>query len=181
MSVAPTLSSAAGDGRLHSLDAPSDAVRFGNDTTETMGGLDDLYQEVILDHYKNRRNRGTLDAPSAAVDHNNPLCGDEIHLELRMDGDLVSAVRHTGQGCSISQASASMMSEAVVGRSSDEALALVEHFRQVMHGAEEADEERLGDAVALGGVAKFPARVKCALLSWLALKDAIDTYEGERR
>ncbi len=94
-----------------------------------------------------------------------------------MEGERVADVRHTGDGCSISQASASMMSEAVKGRSADEALLLVEHFRQVMHGATEPDEDRLGDAVALGGVAKYPARVKCALLSWLALKDAIDTYE----
>ncbi len=144
-----------------------------------MGGLDDLYQELILDHYKNRRNRGTLDAPSAVVDHNNPLCGDQIHLEILMDGDVVADVRHTGDGCSISQASASMMSEVVKGRSAAEALTLVEHFRHVMHGEEAPDEDRLGDAIALGGVAKFPARVKCALLSWLALKDAIDTYEED--
>ena len=142
-----------------------------------MGGLDDLYQELILDHYRNRRNRGSLDAPSAVVEHDNPLCGDRIHLEVLMDGDRVSDLRYTGDGCSISQASASMMSEVVKGRDAAEALTLVEHFRRVMHGAEEADEDRLGDAVALGGVAKYPARVKCALLSWLALKDAIDTYE----
>ena len=146
-----------------------------------MGGLDDLYQELILDHYKKRRNRGTLDAPSIAVDHNNPLCGDQLHLEVLIDGDQLADLRYTGDGCSISQASASMMSEVVIGGSTTEALALVEHFRRVMHGDDEADEDRLGDAVALGGVAKFPARVKCALLSWMALKDAIDTYEGSAR
>jgi nitrogen fixation NifU-like protein len=146
-----------------------------------MGGLDDLYQELILDHYKKRNNRGTLDAPSIAVDHNNPLCGDQVHLEVLIEGDRLADLRYTGDGCSISQASASMMSEVVIGESTGEALALVEHFRQVMHGSEEPDEDRLGDAVALGGVAKFPARVKCALLSWMALKDAIDTYkEGAR-
>ncbi len=143
-----------------------------------MGGLDDLYQEVILDHYKNRRHRGTLDAPSQAVDHNNPLCGDQIHLEILVDGDRLADLRHSGEGCSISQASASMMSVAVVGRPIHEALELVEHFRRVMHGEDAPDEERLGDAIALGGVAKFPARVKCALLSWMALKDAIDTHNG---
>lgn len=142
-----------------------------------MGGLDDLYQELILDHYKKRRNRGTLDAPSIAVDHNNPLCGDQVHLEILIDGDRLADLAYTGDGCSISQASASMMSEAVIGASTVEALALVEHFRGVMHGDDTPDEDRLGDAVALGGVAKFPARVKCALLSWMALKDAIDTYE----
>ena len=147
----------------------------------TMGGLDDLYQELILDHYKNRRNRGALDAPSIAVDHNNPLCGDQVHLEVLVDGPRLADLRYTGDGCSISQASASMMSEVVIGRSTEDALSLVEHFRRVMHGDEPADEDRLRDAVALEGVAKFPARVKCALLSWMALKDAIDTYEGSRR
>jgi nitrogen fixation NifU-like protein len=142
-----------------------------------MGGLDDLYQDLILDHYKNRRNRGNLAAPSIAVDHNNPLCGDQVHLEVLIDGPLLADLAYTGEGCSISQASASMMSEAVKGHSTSDALDLVEHFRLVMHGEQEPDEDRLGDAVALGGVAKFPARVKCALLSWLALKDAIDTYE----
>ncbi len=146
-----------------------------------MGGLDDLYQELILDHYKKRSNRGTLDAPSIAVDHNNPLCGDQVHLEVLIEGDRLADLRYTGDGCSISQASASMMSEVVIGESTTDALALVEHFRRVMHGDDEADEDRLGDAVALGGVAKFPARVKCALLSWMALKDAIDTYEGGDR
>jgi nitrogen fixation NifU-like protein len=146
-----------------------------------MGGLDDLYQELILDHYKNRRNRGALDAPSIAVDHNNPLCGDQVHLEVLVEDSRVADLRYTGDGCSISQASASMMSEVVMGRSTDEALGLVEHFRGVMLGNEAADEDRLGDAVALEGVAKFPARGTCALLSWMALKDAIDTYEGSRR
>jgi nitrogen fixation NifU-like protein len=146
-----------------------------------LGGLDDLYQELILDHYKKRRNRGTLDAPTIAVEHNNPLCGDQVHLEVLIDGERVADLAYTGDGCSISQASASMMSEVVKGHSTAEALSLVEHFRQVMHGTEEPDEHRLGDAVALGGVAKFPARVKCALLSWMALKDAIDRYEmGDR-
>ncbi len=143
-----------------------------------MGGIDDLYQEVILDHYKNRRHRGTVDDPTATVDHNNPMCGDEIHLEIRVDDGQLVAIGHTGQGCSISQASASMMSEVVIGRPTTEALDLVEHFRQVMLRDTEPDEERLGDAVALGGVAKFPARVKCALLSWMALKDAIDRDTG---
>lgn len=143
-----------------------------------MGGLDDLYQELILDHYRRRRGEGTLDHPSVAVDQNNPLCGDEIHLELLIDDGVVSAVRHTGDGCSISQASASMMSQAIEGRTVDEALDLVEHFRLMMHGSEAGDEERLGDAIALEGVAKYPVRVKCALLGWMAAKDAILTHEG---
>ena len=109
-----------------------------------MGGIDDLYQELILDHYKNRRHRGTLAAPSVAVDHNNPLCGDQVHLEVLLDGETVADLGHVGDGCSISQASASMMSEVVIGRSTEEALGLVEHFRRVMHGDEPADEDRLG-------------------------------------
>ena len=133
-----------------------------------MGGLDDLYQELILDHYRRKRGEGSLDHPSVAVDQHNPLCGDEIHLELGIEDGVVREVAHTGQGCSISQASASMMSEALRGRTLDDALGTVEHFRLV----------RLGDAIALEGVAKYPVRVKCALLGWMAAKDAIQTYQG---
>ena len=113
-----------------------------------------------------------------AVDQNNPLCGDEVHLELLIDDGRVAELAHTGQGCSISQASVSMMSEALTGRSLEEALDLIEHFRLMMHGAEEGDEDRLGDAIALEGVAKYPVRVKCALLGWMAAKDAIQTYNA---
>lgn len=144
-----------------------------------MGGLDDLYQELILDHYRRKRGEGTLDAPTVAVDQHNPLCGDEVHLELVIEDGRVTELAHTGQGCSISQASVSMMSEAVTGLTLDEALGLVEHFRLVMHGDEAADEERLGDAVALEGVARYPVRIKCALLGWMAVKDAIQTYRHE--
>jgi len=136
-------------------------------------GLDDLYQALILDHYKNRRHHGELDEPTVAVDENNPMCGDEIHLEIRLEDGRLVGIAHRGQGCSISQASASMMSELVDGMSTDDALELVDHFRRVMRGDEAPDEERLGDAIALEGVAKYPARVKCALLSWMALRDAI--------
>jgi nitrogen fixation protein NifU and related proteins len=144
-----------------------------------VGGLDDLYQELILDHYRRKRGEGTLESPSVAVDQNNPLCGDEIHLEMTIEDGRVTELAHTGEGCSISQASVSMMSQAVTGRTIDEALGVVEHFRQVMHGDEEADEDRLGDAVALEGVAKYPVRIKCALLGWMAAKDAIQTYQRE--
>jgi nitrogen fixation NifU-like protein len=143
-----------------------------------VGGLDDLYQELILDHYRRKRGEGSLDSPSVAVDQNNPLCGDEVHLELGIEDGRVAELAHTGQGCSISQASASMMSEAITGRSLEEALDLIEHFRQMMHGAEAGDEDRLGDAIALEGVAKYPVRVKCALLGWMAAKDAIQTYNA---
>ena len=143
-----------------------------------MGGLDDLYQELILDHYRRKRGEGSLERPSVAVDQVNPLCGDEVHLELLIDDGRVAELAHTGQGCSISQASVSMMSEALTGRSLDEALDLIEHFRLMMHGTEEGDEDRLGDAIALEGVAKYPVRVKCALLGWMAAKDAIQTYNA---
>jgi nitrogen fixation protein NifU and related proteins len=141
-----------------------------------VGGLDDLYQELILDHYRRKRGEGSLPDPSVAVDQTNPLCGDEVHLELAIEDGRLVGLAHTGQGCSISQASASMMSEALAGRSLDEALDLIEHFRLMMHGSEQGDEERLGDAIALEGVAKYPVRVKCALLGWMAAKEAIQTY-----
>jgi nitrogen fixation NifU-like protein len=143
-----------------------------------VGGLDDLYQELILDHYRRKRGEGSLEHPSVAVDQNNPLCGDEVHLELAIDDGRVVELAHTGQGCSISQASVSMMSVALTGRTLEDALGTVEHFRQVMHGDEAADEEILGDAIALEGVAKYPVRVKCALLGWMAAKDAIQTYQS---
>ena len=144
-----------------------------------MGGLDDLYQDLILDHYRRKRGEGSLDSPTVAVDQNNPLCGDEIHLELKIVDGVVTEIAHSGEGCSISQASMSMMSEALVGKSLEDALEVVEHFRMVMHGSEEGDEDRLGDAIALEGVAKYPVRVKCALLGWMAAKDAIQTYQRE--
>ncbi|HMN99377.1 MAG TPA: SUF system NifU family Fe-S cluster assembly protein [Miltoncostaeaceae bacterium] len=144
-----------------------------------MGGLDDLYQELILDHYRRKRGEGSLDHPSVAVDQHNPLCGDEVHLELGIRDGVVAEVAHTGQGCSISQASVSMMSEALRGRTLEDALGTVEHFRLVMHGDEAADEDRLGDAIALEGVARYPVRVKCALLGWMAAKDAIQTYQAD--
>jgi nitrogen fixation NifU-like protein len=144
-----------------------------------VGGLDDLYQELILDHYRRKRGEGSLDHPSVAVDQHNPLCGDEVHLELGIEDGVVAEVAHTGQGCSISQASVSMMTEALRGRTLDDALGTVNHFRLVMHGDEAADEDRLGDAIALEGVAKYPVRVKCALLGWMAAKDAIQTYQGD--
>ena len=144
-----------------------------------MGGLDDLYQELILDHYRRKRGEGSLDDPTVAVDQTNPLCGDEVHLELTIEDGRVTELAHAGQGCSISQASVSMMSVALRGRTLDDALGVVEHFRQVMHGGESGDEEMLGDAIALEGVAKYPVRIKCALLGWMAAKDAILTYQRE--
>ncbi len=140
-----------------------------------MAGLDDLYQELILDHYRRPRHRGVLDDPTIAVDQHNPLCGDDLHVTVRIADDRITAIAHTGDGCSISQASASMMSDAVVGQTTEEALATIEHFRQVMRREVRADEDQLGDAIALEGVAKYPVRIKCALLSWMALKDGLLT------
>jgi len=147
--------------------------------------LDDLYQEIILDHYRSPRNRAPeLENADVHVHHSNPLCGDELDLRLRVVDDKVDGLAYDGDGCSISMASASAMSEAVVGRSLSDADDLTEVFRLMMHGEGLKREEDLLDGVAFQGVAKFPVRVKCALLGWMALKDAISTYReggGEHR
>src|SRR5579872_1092452 len=151
-----------------------------------MAGLEDLYREIILDHYRNPRNRGELPVPPARrVEGFNPLCGDEIVLYLDVDGDRVADVRITGQGCSISQSSASMMSAAVKGKSVAEARALIRAFKGMMSvheqrldgedgPAEDEPEVKLGDREALQGVVKFPVRIKCATLSWNTLQQGLD-------
>ena len=148
-----------------------------------MPGLDDLYREIILDHYRTPRNRGELPPPAAHAVGHNPLCGDEISVFLdieREDGvDVVSDVKVTGQGCSISQSSASMMSQAVKGKSVDDVKALVKKFRGLMSvdevdGEEPAADVPLGDLEALQGVVKFPVRIKCATLGWYTLAQALD-------
>ncbi|MDQ2668757.1 MAG: SUF system NifU family Fe-S cluster assembly protein [Gemmatimonadota bacterium] len=139
-----------------------------------------LYQDIILDHYRRPRNKGTLEDASVSVPMRNPLCGDEITLELRMDGDSVADVRFTGRGCSISQASTSMMTEMVKGRNAGEIARIGKQFRaMVMGDAEAANDESLGKARALAGVSRFPARVKCALLAWNALERGI-AVAGDR-
>ena len=145
-----------------------------------MPGLEDLYQELILDHYRNRRGEGHLDDPTVEVDQNNPLCGDVVHLELKIQDGRIAEVGHTGEGCSISRASASMLAETLPGSTIEEAFDRIERFRQMMHG-EEIEDEDLGDAIALSGVAKFPARIKCALLSWTATNEALLTYQSNAR
>lgn len=138
--------------------------------------LDDLYREVIMDHYRNPHNRGTLDEPTVAIKLNNPLCGDELQLQLIIRDGKVEAARWTGQGCSISQSSASMMTDALIGRTEEEALKLVANFQGLMHGEEPPHTElELGDLEALSGVAKFPVRIKCALLPWEALSKALSS------
>lgn len=133
-----------------------------------------LYQDIILDHYRRPRNKGALEGATVSVPMRNPLCGDEITLELAMDGDRVADVRFTGRGCSISQASTSMMTEMVKGRRATEIGEIGRKFRaMVMGDAAMADDTALGKARALAGVARFPARVKCALLAWNALESGI--------
>lgn len=141
--------------------------------------LDDLYRDVILDHYRRPRNQGLLPNPDLKSEGFNPFCGDQIILTMTLDGaGRIGEVGFEGEGCSISQASASMLSVRLQGRSLDEADALVRMFKGVMQGEELApeEEERLGEVAALQGVREFPIRVKCALLGWTTLQDAITDY-----
>ncbi len=146
--------------------------------------LESLYQEIILDHYKHPRGKGLRDPYAVEVHHVNPTCGDEITLRVQLDGDKVVDVSYDGQGCSISQASASMLFEQLVGQTVGDDLATTDAFQELMQGRGqvEPDEDVLGDAVAFAGVAKYPARVKCALLAWMAWKDAVaQAVSSERR
>ncbi len=144
-----------------------------------MPGLEDLYREIILDHYKNPRNRGSLEAPAVSATGHNPLCGDEIEVHLLVEDGRVTDVRIGGQGCSISQSSASMMSAAVKGKPVSEVRALVSRFKHMMSIDEEpldeaAENAPLGDLEALQGVVKFPVRIKCAVLAWNTLLEALE-------
>ncbi len=165
-----------------------------------MAGLEDLYREIILDHYRSPRNRGELESPPAQrVEGFNPLCGDEVVLFVNVDDGSVADIKVSGQGCSISQSSASMMSAAVKGRSVPEARALIRRFKGLMsiheqalggeadddpdglgpeEGARDDSEVKLGDLEALQGVVKFPVRIKCATLSWNTLTEALDEAES---
>lgn len=132
-----------------------------------------LYQEMILDHYRRPRNKGEIENPDETIVMKNPLCGDEITVQLRYEGDQVVDVGFVGRGCSISQASASMMTQLVKGKSASEIEELRSRFRDMVMGNVDAEGEKsLGSLRALGGVSKFPARVKCALLAWNALEEA---------
>ena len=143
-------------------------------TSQPEPRLSALYQELILDHYRRPRNKGVLEQPTHTIALNNPLCGDEIDLQLRMEGDVIKDVRFIGRGCSISQAAASMMTQIVKGKPLADALALADRMSAMMRGDESAAKDKaLGDLRALAGVAKFPIRVKCALLPWNALRDAV--------
>lgn len=137
--------------------------------------LDSLYQEVILEHYKRPLHKSLKAEPTIQVQHINTSCGDEITLNLHTDGKVVQEITWDGIGCSISQASTSVVSDLVRGKSITETLAIIDSFQAMIQskGADSGDEGVLGDGVAFAGVAKFPARVKCALLGWMATKDAI--------
>lgn len=137
--------------------------------------LDELYKEVILDHYKNPRNKREMPDAELSCSKNNPLCGDEITVFVHEDGGKVLDVAFVGQGCSISQSSASMMTEAVVGKSRDAVDERIGAFRGMMAGEVEADEDAFGELVALKGVVKYPVRVKCAVLAWDVLQEALDS------
>jgi nitrogen fixation protein NifU and related proteins len=140
--------------------------------------LDELYRQVIMDHYQNPRNQGQLDSDALTVDMRNPSCGDEIRLQLIVDDGIVKDVRFKGAGCSISMASASMMSVAVKGLPVEKALKLTGDFRHLIKG-EDVDSDDLGDLETLQGVSKFPARIKCALLAWNALERGIRPDDEE--
>ncbi|CEH27707.1 nitrogen fixation protein NifU [Aneurinibacillus migulanus] len=141
-----------------------------------MSSLDDLYRRVIMDHYQKPRNRGELEDGALTVNMNNPTCGDRIQLQMKVEDGKVTDARFTGEGCSISMSSASMMTEAVKGLEVDEALARADLFSRMMKGEaseEEIEEADLGDIEALQGVSKFPARIKCATLAWKAMEKGL--------
>jgi len=135
--------------------------------------LDDLYRRVIMDHYKNPRNRGKFEADAVTIDLNNPTCGDRISLQLKVENGVIADAKYTGEGCSISMSSASMMTDAVKGRTLEEAISLADRFSSLMQG-EDAEFEEYEDIESLSGVNKFPARIKCATLAWNALRKGID-------
>ena len=149
------------------------------DTSPPEPQLSALYQELILDHYRRPRNKGTLEHATHTVSLTNPLCGDEIDLQLRVDGGVIRQVGFIGRGCSISQASASMMTQLLKDRTVEQAGALAQRMGAMMQGDETAARDKtLGELRALAGVARFPVRIKCALLPWNALTDALNARRG---
>lgn len=141
----------------------------------SFNNLDTLYRQVIMDHYKNPRNRGSIEGDHMTVDMNNPTCGDRIQLQLKVEDGLVKEAKFDGEGCSISLSSASMMTQAIKGKPVDDALKMSEIFSELMQGNDIEDEDiDLGDIEALQGVSKFPARIKCATLAWKAMEKGVD-------
>ncbi|WP_345243787.1 Fe-S cluster assembly sulfur transfer protein SufU [Pontibacillus salipaludis] len=145
----------------------------------SFNNLDQLYRQVIMDHYKNPRNKGALEGDHLTVDMNNPTCGDRIQLQLQVEDGIVQEAKFDGEGCSISMSSASMMTQAIKGKSVDEAVKMSNVFSDIMQGKDisEEMEEELGDIQALQGVSKFPARIKCATLAWKAMEKGVDEKE----
>ncbi|HEY1439676.1 MAG TPA: SUF system NifU family Fe-S cluster assembly protein [Mycobacterium sp.] len=147
--------------------------------------LEQIYQDVILDHYKHPQHRGLREPFGAQVFHVNPVCGDEVTLRVTLadDGETVADVSYDGQGCSISQASTSVLTQQVIGQSVGEALKTITAFTEMVssRGTVEGDENVLGDGIAFAGVAKYPARVKCALLGWMAFKDALAQASADNK
>ena len=140
----------------------------------SFNNLDQLYRSVIMDHYKNPRNKGSLEENSVTIDMNNPTCGDRIHLTLKLADDVVEDAKFDGEGCSISMSSASMMTQLIKGKKLNEALELADIFSKMMMGEEfDADQYDLGDVEALQGVSQFPARIKCATLAWKAMEKGV--------
>ena len=143
--------------------------------------LDDLYRELILDHYRQPRNKGELEHPTASVEGYNPLCGDEVEVDLRIDDEgVIEDVAFKGRGCSISQASCSMMTDAVKGRTKQEARELLKAFTKMMTDPEQEPATELGDLEAFQGVAKFAVRVKCATLAWRVLEEGLAKSNGAK-
>ncbi len=141
--------------------------------------LDDIYKEVILDHYKKPRNKRDMPEAERSCSRNNPLCGDEITVFVHEEDGKVLDVSFLGRGCSISQSSASMMTEAVAGKTVEEAERLIKDFRGMMTGEVDPSEEELGDLVALKGVVRYPIRIKCAMLAWDVLQEALQGSDGQ--
>ncbi len=143
--------------------------------------LDELYQTIILDHYREKHHSGLREPYEAEVHHVNPSCGDELTLRVHITGETIADVSYDGEGCSISQASTSVLSDLVIGRDVEFFDELYEEFLEMMHSRGEItpDEDRFEDAIAFAGVSKFPARVKCALLAWSALRDAVNQTSKE--
>lgn len=139
--------------------------------------LENLYRQVILDHTSHPRNHGVLDSATSEIELNNPTCGDVVQIQFKLgEGDVIEDIRFTGSGCTISMASTSMMTEVMLGKTYPEALDLIDRFSDLVQGKEVSDLDELGDASLLNGVAKFPARIKCATLGWKALERGI--YEN---
>ncbi|MFF2178089.1 Fe-S cluster assembly sulfur transfer protein SufU [Lysinibacillus sp. NPDC058147] len=139
----------------------------------SFNNLDQLYRSVIMDHYKNPRNKGSIEEDAVTIDMNNPTCGDRIHLTLKVTDGIVADAKFDGEGCSISMSSASMMTQLIKGKKIEEALELAEIFSKMMMGEDYSDKYDLEDVEALQGVSQFPARIKCATLAWKAMEKGV--------